>query len=76
MTNGPTSLGSVIAFKVAADARTVKLTLEPARISANFKVSDPVAIANGVVFAFATRGERESARRPGGATRKHAAWSP
>jgi hypothetical protein len=54
VTNGPTSDGSVMAFKVAADARTGKAILEPAWISGNLKVPDPVAIANGVVFALAT----------------------
>ena len=54
VTNGPTSDGSVMAFKVAADARTGKPILEPAWISGNLKVPDPVAIANGVVFALAT----------------------
>ncbi len=54
LTNGPTSDGSVMAFKLATDARTGKPSLEPAWISGNLRVPDPVAIANGVVFALAT----------------------
>ena len=54
LTNGPAPDGSVMAFKLAADSRTGKPILEPAWISGNLKVPDPVAIANGVVFALAT----------------------
>jgi outer membrane protein assembly factor BamB len=52
--NGAIADGSVMAFKVAADGRTDKPVLEPAWISGNFKVPDPVAIANGVVFVLET----------------------
>lgn len=52
--NGVITNGSVMAFKVAADVRTNQPTLEPAWTSANFKMPDPVAIANGVVFALET----------------------
>ena len=45
-----------MAFKVTADAETERPVLEPAWISGNFKVPDPVAIANGVVFVLATGG--------------------
>ena len=51
---GPTPDGSVMAFKVVPDGRTDKPTLEPAWISENLKVPDPVAIANGVVFVLET----------------------
>jgi hypothetical protein len=43
-----------MAFKVAADDDTGKPVLEPAWISGNFRVPDPVAIANGVVFVLET----------------------
>ncbi len=52
--NGVITNGSVMAFKVAADARTNQPTLEPAWTSGNFKMPDPVAIANGVVFVLET----------------------
>jgi outer membrane protein assembly factor BamB len=52
--HGPTSDGSVMAFRVVADSDTGKPTLEPAWISGNFRVPDPVAIANGVVFVLET----------------------
>ena len=51
---GPVTDGSVMAFKVTANVTTGKPVLEPAWISGNFKVPDPVAIANGVVFALET----------------------
>ncbi len=54
VTQGPTPDGSVMAFKVTADAKTGKPVLEPAWISGNFRVPDPVAIANGVVFVLET----------------------
>jgi hypothetical protein len=54
LTNGPTSDGSVMAFKVASDSRIGKPVLEPVWISSNLKVPDPVVIANGVVFTLAT----------------------
>ncbi|HTM49366.1 MAG TPA: PQQ-binding-like beta-propeller repeat protein [Bryobacteraceae bacterium] len=54
VSHGPASDGSVMAFKVAADARTEKPMLVPAWISRNLKAPDPVAVANGVVFALAT----------------------
>jgi outer membrane protein assembly factor BamB len=43
-----------MAFKVAADAKTGAPVLEPAWISGDFNVPDPVVIANGVVFALST----------------------
>jgi outer membrane protein assembly factor BamB len=61
--NGPAPDGSIMAFKVKADAGTHKPILESAWISGNFKVPDPVAIANGVVFALAT-GENPNQRGP------------
>ena len=66
--------GSVMAFKVVADGETNKPTLEPVWISANFKVPDPVVIANGVVFVLETgenpnqRGEWNTSGEVGGRT--------
>ena len=63
LAQGPTPDGSVMAFKVTADAKTERPVLEPAWISGNFRVPDPVAIANGVVFVLAT-GENPNQRGP------------
>ena len=52
--NGAIANGSVMAFKVAADGHTDKPILEPAWISGNLRVPDPVAIANGLVFVLET----------------------
>jgi outer membrane protein assembly factor BamB len=54
MTNGENPHGSIMAFKVVADARTQGPTLEPAWVSGDFNVPDPVVIANGVAFALST----------------------
>jgi len=54
VTNGPNPHGSVMAFKVVIDTATKQPTLEPAWISADFDVPEPVVIANGVVFALST----------------------
>jgi hypothetical protein len=54
LNNGPTSDGSVMAFKLAADAKTGKPALVPAWISGNLKVPDPIVIANRVVVALPT----------------------
>jgi outer membrane protein assembly factor BamB len=54
LTNGENPHGSIMAFKVAADAKTGAPVLEPAWISGDFNVPDPVVIANGVVFALST----------------------
>ena len=53
-TNGATPHGSIMAFKVALDGALRKPALEPAWISGDFDVPDPVVIANGVVFALST----------------------
>ncbi len=50
-----------MAFKVVQDTETNKPRLEPAWISGNLKVPDPVAIANGVVFVLET-GENPNQR--------------
>lgn len=54
VTNGSNPHGSIAAFKVVIDPETHKPTLEPAWVSADMDVPDPVAIANGVVFALST----------------------
>jgi hypothetical protein len=54
ITNGENPHGSVLAFKVVADPKTGGPTLEPAWVSGDFNVPDPVAIANGVVFGVST----------------------
>jgi outer membrane protein assembly factor BamB len=54
LTNGDTPHGSIMAFKVVADAQTQNPKLEPAWISGDFDIPDPPIIANGVLFALAT----------------------
>jgi outer membrane protein assembly factor BamB len=54
ITNGENPHGSVLAFKVVADPKTGGPTLDPAWVSGDFSVPDPVAIANGVVFGVST----------------------
>ena len=51
--NGDLSHGSVMAFKVVADAAQ-NPTLQPAWVAGNFDVPEPVVIANGIVFALST----------------------
>ena len=62
-TNGPNPNGSIMAFKVGGTES--KPTLEPAWISSDFKVPEPVVIANGVVFAL-SNGENVNQTREGG----------
>ena len=54
LTNGDNPHGSIMAFKVVADAKTQDPVLEPAWVSGDFQPPDPVVIANGVVFALST----------------------
>ncbi len=54
LTHGATPDGSVMSLKVVADSKTGKPTLSPEWISGNYRVPDPVAIANGVVFVLET----------------------
>jgi outer membrane protein assembly factor BamB len=61
ITNGENPHGSIMAFKVAADPKTQNPMLEPAWISGDFNVPDPVVIANGVVFGIST-GSNEQQR--------------
>ncbi len=53
-TNGVNPHGSIMAFKVAVDGASRKAALEPAWISGDFDLPDPVVIANGLVFALST----------------------
>ena len=53
-TNGPVPHGSVMAFKVVRDPSTQKPILQPAWISGDFNLPEPVVIANGVVFGLST----------------------
>jgi len=54
LSNGDAPHGSIMAFKVTADAQTQNPKLEPAWISGDFDIPDPPIIANGVLFALAT----------------------
>jgi outer membrane protein assembly factor BamB len=67
ITNGDTSRGSIMAFKVKPDPRTQDPMLEPAWISGDFDHPDPAIIANGVIFALSTG---ENAVQKGGAEKR------
>jgi outer membrane protein assembly factor BamB len=54
LTNGDNPHGSVMAFKVVADAGTHGPVLAPAWVSGDFDLPDAVVIANGVLFALST----------------------
>lgn len=54
ITNGDNPHGSVMAFKVVADPKTQNPILEPAWVSGDFNLPDPVVISNGVVFGLST----------------------
>jgi outer membrane protein assembly factor BamB len=54
ITNGENPHGSVMAFKVVTDPKTQGPTLEPAWISGDFNLPDPVIVANGIVFGLST----------------------
>lgn len=60
MTNGDNPNGSVAAFLVKIHPETGKPWLEPAWVSGDFAVPEPVVIANGVLFAL---GNGENARQ-------------
>jgi outer membrane protein assembly factor BamB len=53
-TNGAVPHGSVMAFKVGLNPGSKQPRLEPAWISGDFNLPEPVVIANGVVFALST----------------------
>ena len=52
--NGPNPHGCLMAFEVVLDPSTGQPALKPRWISGDLDVPEPVAIANGVVFALAT----------------------
>jgi outer membrane protein assembly factor BamB len=54
VTHGDHAHGCIMAFKVVIDAASKLPTLKPVWISGDFDVPEPVAIANGVVFALST----------------------
>lgn len=54
ITQGANPHGSIMAFKIAISPSTHQPTLDPTWISGDFDVPEPVAIANGVVFALST----------------------
>jgi hypothetical protein len=54
LTNGPVTHGSVMAFRVVADAKTGNPTLQPEWISSDLDMPDGLVSANGVVFALGT----------------------
>ena len=60
---GATTHGSVMAFKVVPAPASGNPMLEPAWISTDVDIPDPIAIANGVVFVLGTG---ENARQAGG----------
>ena len=64
-TNGPNPHGSLMAFKVALDGTSKKPILEPAWVSAELNVPEPVVIANGIVFAL-SNGEDVRQTKEGG----------
>jgi outer membrane protein assembly factor BamB len=63
-TNGPNPNGSIMAFKIG-EGSNKKPMLEPAWISGDFKVPEPVVIANGVVLALSS-GENVQQTKEGG----------
>jgi outer membrane protein assembly factor BamB len=64
LSHGPNPSGSIMAFKVKT-GDGIGLTLDPAWISGNFSVPEPVVIANGVVFAL-SNGENTQQSKEGG----------
>jgi hypothetical protein len=54
MTNGAHPHGCIMAFRVTIDAASGLPGLSPEWISGDFDLPEPVAIANGVVFALST----------------------
>jgi outer membrane protein assembly factor BamB len=61
--NGDNPHGSIMAFRVVPDPKTQNPVLEPAWISGDFDLPDPVIVANSVVFALSTG---ENAHQLGG----------
>ena len=67
ITNGDSSRGSIMAFRVTPDPKTQDPTLEPVWISGGFDHPDPAIVANGVIFAISTG---ENAVQKGGAAKR------
>ncbi|PYV87588.1 MAG: hypothetical protein DMG05_17365 [Acidobacteria bacterium] len=65
LTNGPNPHGSIMAFKVVRARASQKPILEPAWISGDFNVPEPVVIANGVLFGL-SNGEDIRQNKEGG----------
>jgi hypothetical protein len=63
--NGPNPNGSIMAFKVGEDDRNSSVTLEPAWVSGDFNVPEPVVVANGVLFGLSS-GENVHQTKEGG----------
>jgi outer membrane protein assembly factor BamB len=59
-----------MAFKVKTKADAIDLSLEPAWVSGNFSVPEPVVIANRVVFAL-SNGEVTQQSKEGGIIFEH-----
>jgi outer membrane protein assembly factor BamB len=64
-TNGPVVHGCIAAFKVKSGDASGKPVLEPAWISADLNLPEPVVIANGVVFVL-SNGENARQTHEGG----------
>jgi outer membrane protein assembly factor BamB len=54
VTHGENPHGSIMAFRLGTNPKTQMPALDPAWISSDFDVPEPVAIANGVIFALST----------------------
>jgi outer membrane protein assembly factor BamB len=65
LSNGPNPSGSIMAFKVKEGPDGVNLSLDPAWISGNFSVPEPVIIANGVVFALSNGENTQQSKERG-----------
>ena len=65
VTQGPNPHGSILAFKLETSPTTNLPTLTPAWASADFDVPEPVAIANGVMFALSTGENTAQVSGPG-----------
>jgi hypothetical protein len=63
--DGPNPHGCVMAFKVVLERNPKQPVLQPAWISGDFNVPEPVVIANGIIFAI-SNGEDVRQTREGG----------
>lgn len=74
ITNGDHSHGSIMAFRVTMNSASGAPTLQPAWVSGDFDLPEPVAIANGVVFALST-GENPNQVTGASGTRIHPGYT-